>query len=314
MKTGKEWSNVSAPVGEMRLDIHSCRPEELEPLIHLLDEEFIFGKGRSISLQRRFPAVYCSNNLTNIFLCTDGEAIVSALAMRYFDWREGSEIFRGAMIGAVYTQPARRGQGLASRLLATAAVQLRENNIDFAVLWTGQPSFYSRLGWVAADCSLLGTILTNNSAMASSDAVTRMPISAGASLAETIRQCTLNSMAVRHPEDYQQLPLPAERVVFLWQKNQDRAAYALIGSNGETGFLYELVGDISCFPELWREICRGHRRIFINDQAGSPSYRWLAEHTDAHWENKNLAMWLPLSKQVNIVRLGQWHIPYFDRI
>lgn len=298
----------------MSIEIHSCRPDELDELISLLDKEFIFGKQRTISLRLRFPTVYCSDNLTNIFLCTDGEMIISALAMRHFNWREGNEIFSGAMIGSVYTQPLRRGQGLASRLLETAAAQLRKNNIDFAVLWTGQPSFYARLGWVAADCSVLGTALTNNSTLTSSDAVTRMPISAGASLAEGIRQCTLNSMTLRHPEDYQQLPLPAEHVDFLWQENQGNAAYALIGTAGGTGFLYELVGDSACFAELWRETCRGHRRVFINDQARSPSRRWLTEHTNANWENKNLAMWLPLSTRVNMARLKQWHIPYFDRI
>lgn len=310
----KEWSNVSAPVGEMSLDIHRCKPDELEPLIHLLDEEFIFSKGRTISLRLRFPTVYCKDNLTNIILCTDGAAIVSTLAIRYFDWHVGNEIFRGAMIGAVYTHPGRRGQGWASRLLEVAATQLREHNIDFGVLWTGQPSFYARFGWIAADCSVLGSITPDNSSAEFSDAITRMPISAGASLAEAIRQCTLNSMTVRDPEDYQQLPLPAEHVDFLWRENQGKAAYALLGSRGETGFLYELHGDSSCFPELWREICLNHRQIFVNDRTDSPSYRWLTDHANASWENKSLAMWLPLSKRVDIAHLEQWHIPYFDRI
>lgn len=314
MQNVSKWSSVCVAAGEMSLDIHSCRPDELERLIPLLDGEFIFGKGRSISLQRRFPSVYCGNNLANILLCTDGEAIVSALAMRHFDWREGNEIFRGAMIGAVYTHPARRGEGLASQLLAAAANQLRENKLDFGVLWTGQPSFYARLGWKPADTSLVGKTELDHSAMPTSNDVVRMSISAGAPLAEKIRQSKLSGKAVRHTGDYQQLPLPAECVDFLWHANQGKAAYALLGTNGGTGFLYELIGDISSFPALWDEICRGRERLFINDQPESASHHWLADHTDANWENKNLAMWLPLSRRVNMARLEQWHIPYFDRI
>lgn len=335
----------------MIMDIRSCRPDELERLIPLLDEEFIFGKGRTISLRLRFRTVFCRNNLHNILICTDGELIASALAMRQFDWREGDEIFRGAMIGAVYTHPARRGEGWASRLLGAAAMQLREQSIDFGVLWTGQPSFYARLGWVAADCSVLGEFEQNESTLNCSLAgaaqkktvncrsgfnpthrakarptpesvlmpepsgeATLLPVEASAPRLEDIRQSWLNATTLRRPEDYRQLPLPAEDVNVLWREDQGKAAYALLGSNGATGFLYELVGDDNCFPALWREACRNRRRIFVNDRADSPSCRWLTDHTGVRWKNKSLAMWLPLSKRVDMPRLGQWHIPYFDRI
>lgn len=298
----------------MGMDLHACRPDELERLVPLLDEEFVFGKGRTISLQLRFPTVYCGDNLHNILLCTDGEAIISALAMRQFDWREDSEIFRGAMIGAVYTHPARRGEGWASRLLEAAAMHLRKEEVDFGVLWTGQPSFYARLGWVPADSGVLGEIEPDNFAQESSSNATRIPAPAGASLAEDIRQRYLNNMTLRCAEDYRQLPLPAERVEMLWREEQGKVAYALLGSREATGFLYELVGDAACFSALWREVCCGHRRLFVNDRTDSPSNRWLIANVGGRWTNKNLAMWLPLSKRVGMPRLGQWHIPYFDRI
>jgi predicted N-acetyltransferase YhbS len=301
----------------MSKDIRTCRPEELERLIALLDEEFIFGKGRTISLQQRFPAVYCRNNLHNLVVCAEDGQIASALAMRQFDWREGEEIFRGAMIGAVYTHPSRRGEGLASRVLEAAAMRLREDGIDFGVLWTGQQPFYARLGWVSADCGMLGELEPDEQSglmPEPSGDVTRFPVETIPPRLEDIRPNLLNTMTLRRPEDYRQLPLPAERVDVLWCEDQGKVAYALIGGSGATGFLYELVGDAACFPALWRESCRGHQRIFINDQTGSPSCRWLTEHTGITWQRKNLAMWLPLSKRVDISRLGQWYIPYFDRI
>lgn len=296
------------------MDIRTCRPEELGPLISLLDEEFIFGKERTISLQRRFPTVYCSNNLSNILLCTDGKTILSALAMRPFDWRESNEIFRGAMIGAVYTHPARRGEGLASRLLKTAAIQLRAQNMDFGVLWTGQPSFYARLGWISADCGTLGKFESNELTSEPSGNVTILPMEANASRLEVLRQNCLNTMILRRSEDYCQLPLPAERINVFWCEDHGGTAYALSGNSKKTGFLYELIGNENCFPALWREISHSYQHILINDQTDSPSHRWLTTQTGLSWENKNLAMWLPISDRVDMSRLGQWHIPYFDRI
>ena len=308
------WSNAYAPAGDMSMDIRSCRAEELERLIPLLDEEFVFGKGRSISLRLRFPTVFCRSNLHNILVCKAGEEVASALAIRQFDWREGGEIFRGAMIGGVYTHPARRGEGLASRLLEAAAIQLREGAVDFGVLWTGQPSFYARFGWVAADCSVLGEVEADESMSEPSGNVIPLQAEASASRLENIRQKWLNAMTLRRPEDYRQLPLPAESVDMRWREEQGKVAYTLFGSSGETGFLYELVGDSACFPALWLEVCRGHRRIFINDQIASQSCRWLTDHVGVGWKNKSLAMWLPISKRLDMQRLGQWHIPYFDRI
>ena len=284
----------------MSLDIRACRPDDLDPLLPLLDEEFIFSKGRSISLRLRFSSVYCRNNSHNIIICTDGKEIVAALAMHQFNWREGGKIFRGAMIGAVYALPTRRREGLASRLLASAATQLRKDGVDFGVLWTGKPSFYARLGWVGADCGVLGEANPNGSMPEQLGTVALLPVEANTSQLESLRQNQLNAMTLRHPEDYRQLPLPADRVDVLWSENQGKVAYALLGSRGETGFLYELVGDAACFPALWQEACRSLKQVFINDKIDSPSFCWLTEHA--------------LSERVDIDLLGQWHIPYFDRI
>jgi len=305
----------SAPDGDMNLEIRSCRIAELDRLVPLLDEEFIFGKRRTTSLRLRFPKVFCSNNLHNILICMVGDEIAAALAMFPFDWREDGKILRGAMIGAVYTQPARRKQGLASRLLEAAALQLHEQKIDFGVLWTGQPAFYARLGWQAADCSVLGEIdIDPSAAETESLAVFWKQAEEEATLLEGIRRRALKATTVRHAEDYRQLPIPAENLELLWREDQGKVAYALLGSSGEAGFLYELVGDTDCFSALWREVCRGRQRIVINDQADSPACHWLTNHAGIIWQRKNLTMWLPVSKHVETSRLGQWHIPYFDRI
>lgn len=310
------WSMSSVPAGDMTVEIRPCRHVELDRLMSLLDDEFIFGKGRTLSLRSRFPKVFCDDNLRNVLVGVESNEIVAALAMVPFKWCVDDENYRGTMIGAVYTHPARRRTGLASRLLDVAAAQLRHTQMDFGVLWTGQPAFYARRGWQSGDCSVFGEVErvgpeTETEPVAGID---RLPVAASVDLLEDLRRCWLAARTLRSANEYRQMPIPAQKLALLWCADQDRTAYALLGSRGDTGYLYELVGDERSLPALWREVCRGQRRIVVNERSDSPACRFLEHHAQITWQRKNLAMWLPVSNRVNASHWAQWHIAYFDRI
>lgn len=294
------------------MEICSATPGDLAPLVSLLDKAFIFGKQRTISLRRRFPTVFCDGNLENILLCREGKDILAALAMRRFIWRDGGKYFDGAMIGCVHTRPEQRGKGLASRLLETAAERLR-GNTDFGVLWTTQPAFYERLGWEAADCGLLGETMLEMTDSPSNSPVTRVPAEKAGERIEAIRERWLHTATLlRHPIDgYRQLPPPAITVEALLL---GKTAYALLGHAGETAILYEMAGDPDGFPSLWQELRRTARRLLANERKDSPSQCWLAANTTLSWQDKPLAMRLPLSPGIGTTLAAYGYIPHFDRI
>ncbi len=346
------------------MDIRGATPDDLERLLPLLDDAFIFGRQRTVSLRHRFPAVFRRDNLENLLLCLHGKEILSALAIRRFILRENGEHWRGAMIGAVYTRPEQRGQGLASRLLETAAQRLRADGADFGVLWTTQPGFYARLGWVAADCGMLGEMplartlhknatfpvggglppsfsgrhvrSQNLAAKAaptgfggiceifgletrngiSGGEVTRLDAENAGEQIEALRTHWLDAATLRAlPDGYRALPPPAEKVeAILLGQEKENAAYALAGRAGESVILYEMTGHPDRFPALWRETCRATKRILVNERKDSPAQRWLAANTALSWQDKPLALWLPLSPKVDYSRIARWYIPYFDRI
>jgi hypothetical protein len=133
---------------------------------------------------------------------------------------------------------------------------------------------------------------------------------------ESIRQRWLTAQVARAADDYRQLPLPAENVELIWHGQTARTAcYALLGHAGDTSILYEMVGNPDGFTALWAAV-RSHsqRRLLINDSTGSGSHAWLAQDAGITWQDKKLAMWLPLSERMEIARVSQWYIPYFDRI
>ena len=138
----------------MSITLRTARLEELPRILSCLDQEFVFGKSRRISLAKRFPTVYGPENIRNIYLLEEDGEILSSLACKQIKFNCDHNRWLGIMIGAVYTLPSRRGEHLGSHLLEKVTCKLRDREIDFAVLWAENSGFYSRLGWNTADAGV----------------------------------------------------------------------------------------------------------------------------------------------------------------
>lgn len=287
------------------LQIRPCAPAELPALVALLDEEFIFSRGRSLSLAQRLPTALHADNSPNVLLACAGDDIAAALVLKRFDWIAPERSWRGAMIGMVYTRPAKRGSGLASQLLRAAAQQLREDGTAFAVLWTGQPDFYRRLGWMGSDCGVFGTFASAGAAAAGCTA-------AGAGEIEALRLGGPGARALRSAASYRTLPLPAERLEL--RVSPDGAAYAIYGLQADRVYVYEIGGAACGFAALWRDICAAARTVHINERRGSAAHAWLASIPGVSWRDQALAMWLPLAEPACAPYCAGWYVPFLDRI
>jgi predicted N-acetyltransferase YhbS len=285
--------------------IRPCTPAELPALIGLLDAEFIVSRGRSVSLAQRFPAVLHADNCTNILLACRGGDIAAAIVIKPFDWIAAERSWRGAMIGMVYTRPSERGQGLASQLLRAAAQRLRADRLDFAVLWTAQPDFYRRLGWMSSDCGVLGRFASNGGTSAGC-------LRVGAGAVEALRLLDAIAYTPRGETNYRTLPLPAERLEV--RASPCGAAYAIYGVTADRAYVYEFAGAPSGYAALWQEICALVRTIYVNERRGSAAEQWLMAHTDTAWRGQALAMWLPLAEPACSRHWAGWHVPFLDRI
>jgi hypothetical protein len=204
------------------------------------------------------------------------------------------------MIGMVWTAPARRGSGLASRLLAQVGESLR-TQADFAVLWTAQPGIYQGAGWVAGDCASFGVIEGDDPAGARGVFVDFAKV-------HTIWQS--QTQRVDRDSGWQPpLPLSAEALEMFTVAG----AYAIAGRHGDELYCYEMPGDIAALDALLAQMRAGCRVLRINEQSGSPTQHCLSQ-LGVKWERKPLAMWLALRDPDAIQAAGNWYMPWLDRI
>ena len=298
----------------MVANVEHCRLEELPKLLALLDDEFVFAKGRQVSLAERFPQVFCEANLDNIYIAHCKNSICSTAAVKRFEWIAQGRIWQGAMIGMIYTRLEYRGQGLASLVMRTVQSDLTNAGVDFAVLWTTIPSFYQRLGWFLDDEGIFGAVELPQSIKCNNPAVVCTLTDEIIRWIDVVHSRWVPERVVRSELDYRVVPLPAFSVdAFMVDETAELQGYALVGRSMQTGYVYEMVGHPDVFDRLWYAITNDYSKIYVNDRRDSSPTGWLDRKAGVIWRPQRLAMWLQLSLEAKNTEVGQWYIPYLDR-
>lgn len=284
--------------------ISACAIGERPRAIALLDEEFIYSRGRSVSLAERFSAAFSQPDAT-LLAAREGKDIVAALMLRPFVWLAARGPRRGAMIGMVCTHRAHRGRGLASALM-TEATRLLCAQADFGVLWTTRPEFYGRFGWQSADCGVLGRMRAGGSAPP-------MPAAEVEALLlriHSIREARGGERTERSLAGYRTLVPPGvSREAIL-----ESGGYAVIGRLEDTAYVYELGGDPAGFAAIERTLAARYRDVYLNLKGGSPAHLWFAARSPVTWTEQSLAMWMPVSGAAGMPSPALCYVPFLDRI
>jgi predicted N-acetyltransferase YhbS len=235
--------------------------------IEILDEEFVFSKGRSISLAMRMPHAYGSQNADNIFCAVERNVICGVLVARRFEILLDTQWTTGYMIGGVVTKKEFRNQGIASRLLFNLGEKLLD--ASFFILWTGIPDFYKRLGWRDAKRGIWGQFKSRpDQSKASNDRVI-FKVFDKKDLPDIDiirRRSTLAQLRDDDYERYAVIPLPANNAgIFMENTGCNHTnAYAAVGINGETAYIYELLGEIPSIKNILNQMCNTYATVYFN--------------------------------------------------
>ena len=110
-------------------------------------ESFLAGVLAAPELAREYPLVFDERfGGRTLEIVRDG-AVRSACAVLARDFHVAGLTLRAGLIGSVATDPAWRGKGLATELLAEAERTLRAQGCLFSLLWAEDPDFYLARGY-----------------------------------------------------------------------------------------------------------------------------------------------------------------------
>jgi GNAT superfamily N-acetyltransferase len=99
------------------------------------------------SLAEEFPLVFGPRPSGRLLALEEDGQVLSACALLVRDLVLPETGLRVGLIGSVATDPAHRGRGLATQLLAEAEEELAAQGCLLALLWADDPSFYEQRGW-----------------------------------------------------------------------------------------------------------------------------------------------------------------------
>ena len=123
-----------------------ARQAEFAEALDFIDQVFRPGQAGRFVLKRNYPHAYRPEYARRILLQRDQGNIVGCLAIHPLTIRMAEARLVAGGIGAVGTDPQRRGEGIMGRLLQAADTHMRRAGYPLSVLW-GDRQRYGWFGW-----------------------------------------------------------------------------------------------------------------------------------------------------------------------
>lgn len=191
----------------------------------------------------------------------DGQ-IAAHVALHIQRMRTPIGLLRVGVVGAVATDPAQRGHGLASALITRLQQEARTLNLDVLVLWATQPGLYERAGFVRAGQEWLALLPLQELP----DATTRIRPATEKDIAALMRLHDAEAVgtlrSVAHWEEL--LAIPAMTVLVHARSAGVPDAYAACGKGHDLqGCIHEWAGPPQALLALARRCCLLENRTEI---------------------------------------------------
>jgi predicted N-acetyltransferase YhbS len=235
--------------------------------LKLIDDEFVFGKGRSISLAERLPDAYGKTNSAGIFCALHNNFVIGTVVTKHIHVRIDQQSISGYMMGGIATKKDFRRQGVATQLYHYVEKMLAREN--FFVLWTGIPDFYYRMGWKKCGTGIFGEIQSPNSDSEADTCWTLAKINREKEFLIINALREQSGYATLLPENgmrYANLPLPVGNcdVVAARDENSDAKAYVAYGYLDDIAYVYELAGNDLALGYIMNDLCKRFSKVYVN--------------------------------------------------
>ncbi|MFO7899562.1 MAG: GNAT family N-acetyltransferase [Planctomycetota bacterium] len=130
---------------ELFSEPRGARPDDRPAVVDLINRALLHPSHKSGDMDEHFPVLFADENLANCRIITAGGRPVSHVAYLVRDAVVGGPTITTALVGAVCTDEACRGRGLASRVLDDCEARMRKQGVDAAMI-SGGRGLYRRRG------------------------------------------------------------------------------------------------------------------------------------------------------------------------
>ena len=226
------------------MDIHHPNKQELKDILAQLNDEFIFSKGRTLPLEKRFPGLYSDSNRDALFGLFDSGQCLSFVATKPLYIQRNNIIVKAFAIGSVFTHPIFRHHGYSTQLLDFVCKQYSMKKFKAGYLWTGLRGYYEQLGWrrndnyevlIIRNIKNAPTNITNmQDAVASFSSIRKMTQIDAVQLAKRSRGKIIRPL---DGNGYFTILPPSDQSITYITPNQ---SYLCGGIKNKTGYIFEL--------------------------------------------------------------------------
>lgn len=194
-------------------------------------------------LWEEYPTILSLSNYAHSMVAWDGTRPISHAAFYPYSIYTQAGHLPVVAVGQVWTDPGARGQGWATKVLLALEEEIKKVGAAFAILWTGEPTIYEKIGYVRAgrevdwlcDRSELPAQLEH--ALKSGPVATELPLSARKSaLSSIIRLYERHKLrVVRSPEQWEAYSRIPNSVWYVARSGDAITAYAVMGKGIDLG-------------------------------------------------------------------------------
>ncbi len=220
------------------------------------------------SVTEEYPTVFNLANLHNFRIIKDKESseILSHAVIKPIIVKTRRGIFKVGCLGSVVTNEKHRNQGLSQNVIKDCLEEIKNQNCDFAILWTNLFDFYRKMGFELAGTEVSFLIdrpllVPKINAEHPSLRIIQDNKVDPAALYRVYSQHSVTS--VRSLDDFDKfLKIPNSRLYTAWSTTGKLEAYAVEGKGADLqGYIHEWGGSVDAMTSLLSHI-RG-----VNDKA-----------------------------------------------
>lgn len=237
------------------------REMERQAVINFLDQQLRPQSDWSIA--NEYPLAFQQSNFKNVRIIQDEETVVSHAVWKPVLIRTPQAVYKFAAIGSVVTETKFRKQGLSSKILESCVSAAREEECDFAVLWTDKFDFYRKIGF-----ELAGSEINYTYDQLIPEKLDNVRILEGnkvspESIHKVYQKHTVNSHRTLS-EIQENLRIPNSRVYTAWDNITGQLlAYAIEGKGLDLqGYIHEWGGNVTALIQILNHMLHQRKRAF----------------------------------------------------